>query len=240
VVLRKITDGFFLVGVAHILPGSVKEVRETIRREHPEIVAIELCPYRYAVLSGKAQSQPTSSKKIVNPLEFILTWMLSLIQTKFARETGSPAGTEMIAAMQEAHKIGARVEFIDRDIRVTLARLNSMMPLGERLKLTVQMLFTMLLPRGKVKIETLTEDEVVKHLISEFYNLSPTTYRVMIKERDEFMAQKLAPLLEDGRRVVCVVGAGHLPGLQKQLQEVLSELERKIWWRTSLEIESEW
>jgi pheromone shutdown protein TraB len=173
-------------------------------------------------------------------MALVLTWLLSLIQTKFARETGSPTGAEMLAAVGEAKAVGAKIKLIDRDIRVTLHRLNSLMPLSERVKLTFQMLFTMLLPKGKLDINKLTEDEVVRQLLQGFYKLSPTTYRVMIEERDDYMAKQLIPLLESRRRVVCVVGAGHVLGLERRLREALKEFERRIWWSSSLEFEYVW
>jgi len=42
-----------IVGTAHVSEKSVAEVIETIEREQPDIVAIELCKGRYDALKGK-------------------------------------------------------------------------------------------------------------------------------------------------------------------------------------------
>lgn len=230
--LRKIADGFFLIGVAHVLPSSVAEVREVIRRERPEIVAVELCPYRLAVISGRAAPVESSRR---NPFESLLTGMLGFLQEKFARRTGSAVGHEMMVAIEEAKQVGARIELIDRDIRETMEQLNSSMSLVERIRMFLQALAVLLLPPRQADLSRLTEDEVVQHLVEEFRKMSPSAYRVMIEERDEYMAERLSPFLLDRRRVVCVVGAGHLPGLEHRLRETLMEWERRVWWRGSLE-----
>jgi len=37
----RVTDDIILVGTAHVSPDSVKEVKETIEREKPAVVAVE-------------------------------------------------------------------------------------------------------------------------------------------------------------------------------------------------------
>ncbi|MHC1577114.1 MAG: TraB/GumN family protein, partial [Candidatus Methanospirareceae archaeon] len=39
-------NSIILVGTGHILEKSVREVEETIEREEPEVVAVELCKGR--------------------------------------------------------------------------------------------------------------------------------------------------------------------------------------------------
>ena len=43
----KVSDNIILVGTAHISQKSVDEVRETIERYKPDVVAVELCKRRY-------------------------------------------------------------------------------------------------------------------------------------------------------------------------------------------------
>ncbi|MDI6860196.1 MAG: TraB/GumN family protein, partial [Methanocellales archaeon] len=42
-----------IIGTAHVSDKSIEEVRSTIEREKPNVVAVELCPRRYQALKGE-------------------------------------------------------------------------------------------------------------------------------------------------------------------------------------------
>jgi pheromone shutdown protein TraB len=165
---------------------------------------------------------------------------MTLLQARFSHQTGMPAGKEMLAAVEKAKEIGAEVIFIDQDIRLTLHRVNELMPWRERVWLTFQLLLSLLPLRRGVRLEEFTEEQVVSQLLEGFKRLSPTTYRVLIDERDAFMSSRLLPLLESGKNVVCVVGAGHVPGIGRHLEEALRAWRREVWWETKVEFDSSW
>ncbi|MDI6884433.1 MAG: TraB domain-containing protein [Hadesarchaea archaeon] len=220
--LKKLDDRLFLIGVAHVLPKSADEVEEIITRERPEIVAVELCPARYLALTqGGKRPGPLDTLR-AGPKLTILSALIYLLQDKFSRQTGMPAGEEMLVAVKRAREVGARVELIDRDIGLTLQRLIDCMPWRERFRLFGELLLG-LLPFGKrVELEHLTEEQIVDYLLSELKRASPTAYEVLIRERDTYMASRLAMLLSGGSRVVCVVGAGHVPGIYERLRKGVS------------------
>lgn len=218
--LKKIGDRLTIIGVAHVLPKSVVEVRDTIERERPETVAVELCPVRYAALVGRAREARASEALRSGQLRLLITGKLfRLIQTKFAHQTGMPAGEEMLAAIKCAKEVGARVELIDQNIAMTLQRLVGQMGRGEKIRLIGEILLALLPFGGKrIAIEKVTEDQVVVWLLSSLKQSSPTSYRVLIEERDEYMAARILIILARGEgKVVCVVGAGHVPGLYRRL-----------------------
>lgn len=221
--LKKIDDRLFLIGVAHVLPKSAVEVEDVITRERPEVVAVELCPTRYLALTrrGKGLGAPGGVVR-AGPKLALLGGFLYLLQSKFSRQTGMPAGEEMLVAIKHAREVGARVELIDRDIGVTLQRLLDLMGWRERFRLFVELLLG-LLPFGKrVELERLTDEQIVEYLLRELKRASPTAYQVLISERDVYMASRLAMLLSRGDRVVCVVGAGHVPGIYGRLSKGVS------------------
>lgn len=206
-----------LVGVAHVLPKSAAEVKEVIERERPEVVAVELCPARYMALmrGGEAGALEAPRGRFGT---LLLNRLLFFIQSRLARQTGTPAGEEMLAAIEHARGVGARVEFIDVDVGVTLERLMRRMGRREKLRLFAELLLG-LLPLGKrVELERVTDEEVVDYLLRELKRASPTAYGVLIEERNEHMALRLAGLLSLCKgRIVGVVGAGHVPGLHQRL-----------------------
>ncbi len=216
-VLKKIGEQLFLIGVAHVLPTSAAEVGEVIKRERPDVVAVELCPVRYLALSQGVKRPGVLDVARAGPKMILLGVLLNLLQNKFSRQTGMPAGEEMLVAIKHAREIGAQIELIDRDIGLTFQRLIDLMPWHERLRLFAELLIG-LLPIGKpVKLERLTDEQIVNHLLEELKLASPTLYEVLIQERDAYMASKLAMLLLESKKVVCVVGAGHVPGIFDRL-----------------------
>ena len=217
--LRKLSDRLILIGVAHVLPRSTAEVRTTITQERPEIVAVELCPTRYMALTRKVK-EPSAFETIrAGQFKlFVLNKLLYLLQTRFARQTGMPAGKEMFTALQCARRVGARVELIDRDIGITLERLMRRMGKREKLRLFVELLFGFLPFGPRIDLERVTENQVVAQLLWSLRRASPAAYEVLIEERDVHMAAEVTRLLTTTKgKVVCVVGAGHIPGLCQRL-----------------------
>lgn len=215
-----------MVGVAHVLPKSKVEAERVIKRERPEVVALELCPTRYAVLM--AGVKPPGRFKIE---PFTLEGLLYLLQRRFSSRAGMPAGEEMLGAARSAQEVGARLELIDRDINVTLKRLMDQMGWREKLRLFLELCLGFFPWGGRFNLERLTEEEVVAELLASFRRALPTAYRVLIEERNSYMAQRLSSLLvKHEGKVVGVVGAGHVPGLASML-----ELALRGGWRLNLE-----
>jgi pheromone shutdown protein TraB len=206
-------------------------VSQLIRQERPEIVAVELCPYRYAILTGG--KIPKTAR--LNPLELLMSLALGFVQQRFARNTETGVGREMMVAVEEARRIGARVMLIDRDIQETIKRLNRALSVVERLRMFLHLVAASIFSGRRVDFSRLTDEDVVRQLVSEFRRLSPSAHRVLVEERDRYMAERLIPLLLRGCRTVCVVGAGHLLGIERLLKEALMEQKRRVWWRETLE-----
>jgi len=228
-VIRRV-DRITLVGVAHVLPKSAAEVGEVVERERPEVVAVELCPARYAALMRRGEAGVLEAPR-GRFGTFLLNRLLYFIQSRLARQTGTPAGEEMLAAIEHARGVGARVELIDVDVGMTLERLMGRMGRREKLRLFAELMLG-LLPFGRrVELERVTEEEVVDYLLKELKRASPTAYEVLIEERNEHMALRLAGLLASCKgRIVGVVGAGHVPGLHQRLLGLT-----KAGWVTSYE-----
>lgn len=211
--IREVRSGFLLVGVGHVIPESEQEIRKIIRREKPEVVCVELCPERYWALmeGGTSGGLP------------LLLRLMFIFQQRLAKSTGSPAGREMIASVEEAERIGASVLFIDRGLSETVRSLAGI-PLRERLLMVVQLLLGVILPPVGRGLEGLTEEGKIERILCEFRRWFPAAYRVLVEERNLIMAERLTPLLASSRRVVCVVGAAHVGGLFEILKSRLGQV----------------
>ncbi|PWB51997.1 MAG: TraB family protein [Candidatus Methanoperedenaceae archaeon] len=209
-----------IVGTAHVSEKSIAEVNETIEREKPDIVAVELDNARFRALKGEEQVKEVNVKELLGSGKFyyfMLHWLLAYVQKKIGADTGVKPGAEMMAAIEQAEKSGARIALIDRDIQLTLGRFWNKMSFFEKLKLFGSLIGASLgFGSQEIDMETVTNEDVVTQLVGELRNLAPSAALVLIDERDAFMAKNLIDLSNQGK-VVAVVGAGHREGIQKYL-----------------------
>ncbi len=136
----------------------------------------------------------------------------------------------MLTAIKSAREVGSRLELIDRDINVTLQRLVGRMGLREKIRLGLELLLGFLPIGNRVNLERVMEEQVIEGLLSSLKRSSPTSYEVLIRERDEYMAARIERLLAaSSGKVVCVVGAGHVPGIYQRLAARTREGRLKPW-----------
>src|SRR6185436_20059943 len=116
---------FHIVGTAHVSEASVNEVREVIHRLRPEVVCVELCQGRYDALEKDRAFRDLDIFKVVREgkgLYLLAHLALASYQRKMGAALGVKPGAELLAAIEAAHEVGARVELVDCDIHITLKR----------------------------------------------------------------------------------------------------------------------
>jgi pheromone shutdown protein TraB len=71
----------------------------------------------------------------------------------------------------------------------------------------------------EAEIEKLKQGDMLQSTFSEFARQSPELYEALIDERDRYMAARLRETAAQGgvRKVLAVVGAGHLEGIEREL-----------------------
>ncbi|MDI6902296.1 MAG: TraB/GumN family protein [Methanocellales archaeon] len=204
-----------IIGTAHVSDKSIEEVRSTIEREKPNVVAVELCPRRYQALKGEIPKEPSIKDILHEGYFFLVQWLLAWVQKKIASERGIEPGAEMISAMEKAEEIGAKIALIDRDIGITLRRFWSRMTFFEKIR-TFFALISALLGGEEIDMKTITEEDVVAQLVSELRSFSPRAAKVLVDERDAYIAGNLLNVAKEGK-VVAVIGAGHRRGVEEFL-----------------------
>lgn len=220
--IRRIGERITLVGVAHVLPESKKEVERLIVEEKPDFVGVELCYRRFIALTSEKRSE--SSFKLEFSRMAILAGILRFLQERIGEKTGMFPGEEMLTAVRIAKEVDAQVELIDRDINLTLQRLLDRTSLWEKLRILMNVLVSSFHLEGEVDLRDIAEEEVVEELISSFRDFSETAYEVLIEERDRYMADRISTIAgSKSGKILCVVGAGHIPGLSRELESRLSE-----------------
>jgi len=209
-----------IVGTAHVSEKSVQEVTRAIEDTKPDIVAVELCPARYKALTGQEEEKEIKISELLSGGKlyfFLVQWFLAYIQKKIGDEMGVKPGSEMLAAIETAKKTGARVALVDRDVGVTIQRFWSAMGFLDKVRL-IGSLIPAAFGWGKdeIDIDTITQEDIVSQMISEFRKISPAAANVLVDERDAYLARNLALLSRQGR-VLAVVGAGHKEGINRHL-----------------------
>jgi len=219
-----------LIGTAHISQSSVDEVNSVIDQEKPDTVCIELCSSRHQAMLDKDQWKNMDIYKVVREGKSFLLFA-NLIMTAFQKRLGSQLGVkpgaEMLEAANAAERVGAELILADRDVKITLQRTWRGMTFWGRMKVLSQLLASLFVREeiSKEEIEKLKESDALSEAMQMLAEQSPEMKRILIDERDQFMAEKIK--LAQGKRIVAVVGAGHVKGLMAELEREhnLAELE---------------
>ena len=208
-----------LVGTAHVSQKSIEDVRSAIEGFEPDIVGVELDRGRYAALTEEiAEPSIADILKGGNFGQLLVQWVLTYIQQRIGAETGVKPGAEMLVAIEEAEKHQKPVAFIDRDIRITLGRFWGRMGIWEKIKLIGALIYSLVSVEGQdLDVDELTNQDVVSAAMEEFRKFSPHGAQALIDERDAYLAHQILMLGNRYDRVLAVVGAGHIQGVQRYL-----------------------
>ena len=227
-----ILDGkkILLIGTAHISQSSVDEVNTVINQVKPDTVCIELCSSRYQAMLAKDQWKNMDIFKVIREGKSFLLFA-NLIMTAFQKRLGSKIGvkpgSEMFEAANVAEKLGSELVLADRDVKITLQRTWRGMRFWGKMKVLGQLLTSLFIREeiSKEEIEKLKESDALSEAMKMLAEQSPEMKRILIDERDQYMAEKIRQSM--GKLVVAVVGAGHVKGLTAELENKhnLAELE---------------
>ena len=222
--LNKITfdDGkvLYLIGTAHVSGDSVKFVEECINEFEPDTVAVELDKNRMDVLKNRKKYEETDIFDIFKKKKvffFTVQLIMSGYQKKIAEKTGSAPGSEFKKAIELAEDKDLKLVNADRDISVTLKRTINAMTFKEKVKFFTGMLFGDDKDVDEKAIEELKKGDMLMQIIGEMQDEFPSLKRTILDERDRYLAANIAQNL--GEKTVAVVGAAHVPGILRRLQD---------------------
>ncbi|MFC6724078.1 TraB/GumN family protein, partial [Halobium palmae] len=138
-----------VVGTAHVSANSVREVEETIDRERPDAVAVELDEGRYRQMQGETPDdlEPGDLLDGNTVFQFIAYWTLSYVQARLGEKFNIQPGAEMLAAVETAEELDVEVALVDRDIQTTVQRFWTRLSTIEKLRMVGGLLFGLADPR---------------------------------------------------------------------------------------------
>lgn len=213
--------GFILVGTAHVSQESVEIARRAIEEERPDCVCVELDQRRYEALSHEKPFETLDLKEVIRRGQLstlLVNLVLASYQRKLGHQLGVVPGTELLEAARVAERLGIAVRLCDRDVRITLKRAWDSLSYWRRCLLLSSLLLA-LFERQEVseeEIRRLKRQDVLSSLMQELGEEFPDLKRVLIDERDTYLAERIAAA--PGDRVLAVVGAGHVAGIRDALE----------------------
>lgn len=236
---------FYVVGTAHVSQKSVDDVRTVIDTVHPDVVCVELCKSRYDALTKDSAFRDLDVFKVVREgktLYLLGHLALASYQRRIGASLGVQPGAELVTATKTAAKRDIPVELIDRDINVTLRRTWRNLGIWRRMTLLWG-----LLAGGEEAadgegvtaetVENLKEPKALSEMLTELGKAVPEIKGPLVDERDQYLVSKMREAGEGKKTVVAVVGAAHVPGMTKQLDQPIdrAELDKippaALWWR---------
>ena len=225
-----IDDKLRLVGTAHISSASVDLVRSQIEEWSPDWVAVELCESRKASLLEPDALDNADLLKILNDGKshmILLQSALAAEQRRMGISSGEKPGAELLAAIEAAEDAEIPVELIDRDVLITLRRAWAKMGFLEKFRVLDALLWQEDEEEGATVEELLEDSDMLSKLMEEAREVAPAAGSVLIDERDAFLAGRIQQIRGRGK-ILAIVGAGHLDGIQKNLAEPAMETASRI------------
>lgn len=223
-----------LLGTAHVSRASAEAVREEIESARYDAIAIELCDNRHrGMVDPDALGRMDLFEVIRGGKAPMVTAMLAMgaFQQRIAEQFGIEPGAEMRAAIDGAQAHTLPLHLIDRDIGTTLRRIYANVPWYKRLYLFTG-LFTSVVVDDEIPeedIEALKQGDLLESTFAQFADSAGPIYEPLIDERDQYMAARLLDLVDESpEHVLVVVGAGHLKGIARYLEEGIADRSARL------------
>ncbi len=210
----------YLVGTAHVSSESIEDVRNTVEMVEPDAICVELCQARYEALTRPDAWQKTDVFKVIKEGKAALL-LSQLIMSAFYKRMGDRLGVrpgaDMLEGVNLAHERDVELVLADRDVQVTMKRTWRHLGVWNKLKLLFLLVTSALVEPDidKDAVDDLKRPDRLGDVLMEFAEAFPAVKQCIIDERDIYLAQRIREA--EGQKVVAVVGAGHVPGIAREI-----------------------
>jgi pheromone shutdown-related protein TraB len=211
---------FILVGTAHVSRESTELVRRVVEAAQPDGVCVELDAGRYDALSKPQRFEQLDLRQVIASRQLptlFANLLLASFQHSLGLKLGVRPGAELLEGARAAEAIGKPFYLCDREVRQTLRRAWDALSFWKKILLATALVESLFArpEMSEADLRELRERDAMTQLLEELSKAFPGLKRVLIDERDAYLAEKIrrAP----GAKLVAVVGAGHVAGLAAHL-----------------------
>jgi pheromone shutdown protein TraB len=212
-----------LIGSAHVVDLSA-DLRRVLGPRTLDAVALELDDERAHALLAP---EPPGGGRSGGSAPFLLRLWARMQRRLGADLGGGTPGAEMRVAAQIARERNLPILLIDDPIRETIGRLLRSMSFKERVSLLLGGLIGLVVPSRLVERQLEQYSATPEPYLEQIREAYPTVARVLLDDRNEHMADRLAEARRRGfGRVAAIVGDAHVPGLSAALNRRGIPVER--------------
>ena len=207
-------QNLIIIGTSHIAIESIEEVTKAIQELKPDVIALELDLKRFKRLTSETKHRLKLSD--IRQEGFLINLIGSYIEGYLGKKVGVLPGSEMKKAIYLAKKNSIKIALIDQDVSLTLKKLKKNFTLREKLKL-IKAILTAPFTAQKIKLDLrkVPEQKLINKLTLQVKKNYPSVYNVLIEERNIIMSARLIKLMQENKKVLAIVGAGHVSGMEK-------------------------
>ncbi|KAJ9553205.1 hypothetical protein OSB04_017250 [Centaurea solstitialis] len=242
-------ETIWLLGTNHVSEKSAIDVERVVQAVKPDNVVVELCRSRAGIMYTSSNDTEVEPRLKSNPFSLsgsgfvgavgrsinlggqtalALRLLLATFSSKISSNINRPFGDEFRAARKASEEISAQVVLGDRPIEITLQRAWSSLKWSEKLSLVIAILraITSSSDESKINIKESTTNDSDFQLYEQLSFSYPSLLQPLIHERDTYIAWSLkrSKAVRNGKRVVGVIGRGHLNGVIYALISDLGDL----------------
>ncbi len=217
-----------LIPTSHIAQESLENIKKAVLKEKPDCIAVELDMNRYYALKFEESGSAFEMIKVFGPFAFLFYYLLKYLQRALGKKTGILPGSEMLEGIKLAQDLGLKIAFIDQDIRVTLFKIQKV-SWREKAKLMFFVIKAFwIIRRGNEKnleegyyidLNKVPPKNLINQAMKIFKKEFPSLYKILVDDRNKYMAKNLIKLSDQFEKIVAIIGAGHEEGIRKILEK---------------------
>lgn len=221
----------YLIKTAHVSKSSIEDVDTCFNEINPDSICIELDKQRYESMKNKDKWRDTDISKVIKENKvglLLVNIILSAFQRRMATSLDSQNGGEMLEGIKLANDNNKNLVLADRPVNTTFSRIWNSLGVMEKSKLIVSIISSIFDKEEVTEedLQALKEADALEAALNEVSKEFPNVKRVLVDERDQFLAQKIktAP----GKKVIAIIGAAHAKGIERNLNNDVDteELEK--------------
>ena len=218
------------VGTSHVSSESIAQIRGAINSFSPNIVCAELDRGRLAALINK--QKPHYPLNLVFKLGvggYLFALVASTVQRKLGNLVGTTPGEDMLTAVKYAREKKISVALIDQPIEKTMQRISESFGARVIFAMIKDFFSSLLFPKrtrqrlglDNFSLNRAPSEKFVRAALQHLESNYPSLYSALLVERNTYMVDRIMRIVNPNpeSRVLVVVGAAHVPGMQEELRK---------------------